>query len=182
MQPSVAPLMKGVRRDQRYARGVKMKIVPYEKSFRDYVIALTLDAWKPVFPKTRSDVPQFVYENFWPQGWEIRQATDVGALIDSNPGEIWLAIENDSVVGFVGAAIHSEDRMGEVTIIAVSPNHQQRGIGKLLLEHAESYIKEKGMKMVMVETVGDSGHEPARKAYESRGYVLWPVARYFKEL
>ena len=117
-----------------------MKITPYDESFRDQVIALTLDAWRPVFPKTRSDVPLFVYENIWPQGWETRQATDVGSLIDSNPGEIWLAMENDSLVGFVGAA------------------------------------------MVMVETVGDSGHEPARKAYESQGYVLWPVARYFKEL
>jgi GNAT superfamily N-acetyltransferase len=159
-----------------------MKILPYDKSLRDQVIALTLDAWRPVFPKTKSDVPQFVYENFWPQGWEARQATDVGSLIDSNPGEIWLAIVDDSLAGFVGAAIHPEDRMGEVTIIAVSPDHQQQGIGKCLLEFAESYIKGQGMKMVMVETVGDSGHEPARKAYESQGYVLWPVARYFKEL
>ncbi len=159
-----------------------MKILPYDKSYRDQVIALTLDAWRPVFPKTKADVPLFVYENFWPQGWEIRQETDVGAHIDSNPGEVWLAMENDVLLGFVGAAIHPEDRMGEVTIIAVSPDHQQRGIGKALLAFAESYIKDKGMKMVMVETVGDSGHEPARKAYESQGYVQWPVARYFKEL
>ena len=160
----------------------KMKIVPYEESLRDQVIALTLDAWRPVFPITRSEVPQFVYENFWPKGWEVRQATDVGTLIDNSPGEIWLAMESDSLVGFVGAALHQEDQMGEVTIIAVSPDHQQRGIGKSLLEFAESYIKEKGMNMVMIETVGDSGHEPARRAYESQGYVQWPVARYFKEL
>lgn len=159
-----------------------MKIIPYDESFRDQVITLALDAWRPVFPKTKCDVPLFVYENFWPQGWEVRQATDVGALLDGNPREIWLAMENDSLVGFVGAAIHPEDQMGEVTIIAVSPDHQQRGVGKSLLEFAESYIKGKGMKMVMVETVGDSGHEPARKAYESQGYVSWPVARYFKEL
>ena len=111
-----------------------MKIVPYDESFRDQVIALTLDAWRPVFPKTKSDVPPFVYDNFWPQGWEIRQATDVGRLLDSNPREIWLAMENDSLVGFVGAAIHAEDKMGEVTIIAVSPSHQQRGIGKSLID------------------------------------------------
>ena len=159
-----------------------MKIIPYSESFREQVIDLTLSAWGPVFPKTRSEVPGFVYENFWPQGWEIRQASDVGELLDSNPGEIWLAIENDSLLGFVGAAIHPEDRMGEVTIIAVSPEHQQQGIGRLLLQYAESYVKKNGMKMIMVETVGDSGHKSARKAYESQGYVSWPVARYFKEL
>lgn len=102
--------------------------------------------------------------------------------MDSNPEEVWLALKNGSVVGFVGTAIHPEDRMGEVTIIAVAPSHQQCGIGRSLLEFAESYIKSKGMKMVMVETVGDSGHEPARRAYEAQGYVAWPVARYFKEL
>ena len=160
----------------------EMKIIPYEQLFREQVVALALDAWKPVFPKTRNDVPSFVYENFWPEGWEIRQAAEVGALLDNQPDQVWLAMENDSLVGFVSATIHPEDQMGEVTIIAVTPNAQKRGIGKSLLEFAESYIKGKGMKMVMVETVGDSGHEPARKAYESVGYVSWPVARYFKQL
>ena len=38
------------------------------------------------------------------------------------------------------------------------------------------------MKVVMVETVGDSGHEPARRTYEAMDYVRWPFARYFKPL
>jgi hypothetical protein len=38
------------------------------------------------------------------------------------------------------------------------------------------------MKMIMVETIGDRGHEPARRAYEVVGFQRWPVARYFKEV
>jgi hypothetical protein len=34
----------------------------------------------------------------------------------------------------------------------------------------------------MVETGGDPGHGPARRAYEKAGFGLWPVARYFKKL
>ncbi len=72
--------------------------------------------------------------------------------------------------------------MGEISIIAVDPEHQRQGVGRRLMEFVEQRILEKGMTMVMVETVGDSGHEPARRSYEASGYVRWPVARYFKRL
>lgn len=50
------------------------------------------------------------------------------------------------------------------------------------MQFAEAQIRDAGMSMVMVETVGDSGHAPARAAYEASGYQRWPVARYFKKL
>ncbi len=143
---------------------------------------LSLSAWRGVFPKLRNDVPDYVYDNFWPQGWEVRQKTEVSNMLDSQPEKIWLAFQGEVLAGFVGIAIHPEDRMGEVAIIAVSPDRQRRGIGKALMEFAEEQIRAIGMKMVMVETVGDTGHEPARCTYESLGYERWPVARYFKKL
>lgn len=161
---------------------LRMEIVPYENHFREKVLSLVIEAWEPVFSKTRDDVPGFVYDNFWPNGWQLRQYAEVGALLDAKPEEFWLAVENDVLLGFVGVSIHKDDLMGEIVIIAVDPRFQRRGVGRSLMDFAETHIKDHGMKMVMVETVGDSGHEPARKAYESRGYVTWPVARYFKEL
>ena len=65
---------------------------------------------------------------------------------------------------------------------SVSPEYQRQGIGKALMAFAERQIRAAGMKMVMVETVGDSGHEPARRTYESLGYESWPVERYFRQL
>jgi hypothetical protein len=38
------------------------------------------------------------------------------------------------------------------------------------------------MSMLMVETVEDVGHAPARKLYELNGFEKWPVARYFLDL
>lgn len=159
-----------------------INIVPYRAEFRKQVVDLAISAWKPVFAKTRNDVPKFVYDNFWPQGWEFRQSAEVATLLDSDPGKIWLALRENDLVGFVGISIHPEDRMGEVSIVAVSPEHQRKGIGKALMEFAEQNVRDLGMKMVMVETVGDSGHEPARRVYEALGYERWPVARYFKQL
>lgn len=159
-----------------------LDIIPYGPDFRDQVIGLTIATWTPVFAKTKNEVPQFVYEAFYPNGWEERQTADVSSLLDSDPETIWLAAYENVVAGFVGIRLHPEDQMGEIYILAVSPERQRQGIGRTLMSFAEKQIADRGMKMVMVETVGDSGHEPARKTYESFGYQQWPVARYFKPL
>lgn len=160
----------------------ELQIIAYREEFRQQVVDLALKAWEPVFPMTRREVPGFVYDNFWPQGWEVRQAAEVSALLDAGPESVWLAFQSGVLAGFVATAIHPEDRMGEVAIVAVSPDHQRSGIGKALMDVAEQAVRAKGMNMIMVETVGDSGHEPARRTYESLGYERWPVARYFKKL
>ena len=157
-------------------------ITPYQPLFRTLVINLSIRAWTPVFEKTRKDVPAFVYEAFYPQGWQARQSADIGTLLDAEPQNFWMALRENTLVGFIGIRIHPEDKMGEINIIAVSPESQQRGIGRSMMAFAEQHIRDNGMSMVMVETVGDSGHAPARHAYESFGFEPWPVARYFKQL
>ena len=72
--------------------------------------------------------------------------------------------------------------MGEVYIVAVDPDHQRRGIGAALTAFALERIQQAGLSIAMVETGTDEGHAPARRAYESSGFTLWPVARYFREL
>lgn len=160
----------------------EVRIVPYQQSYRDEVLAIALAAWAPVFEKTASEVPRFVYDCFYPEGWRARQAAEVRALLENEPENIWLALAAGKPAGFMGIRLHPEDKMGEIYILAVSPERQRQGIGSQLMDHAESLVRASGMKMVMVETVGDSGHEPARKRYEASGYVQWPVARYFKKL
>lgn len=159
-----------------------IEIIPFTAKYREAVLALTVRAWTPVFAKTQLDVPRFVYDAFYPDGWQTRQEADVAAVLDTEPDTIWLAVTAEELVGFTGIRIHPEDQMGEIHIIAVSPTHQQRGIGRRLMQFAERRIRAAGMKMIMVETVGDSGHAPARRAYEAFGFEPWPVARYFKPL
>ena len=160
----------------------RVRIVPYDSARRDEVLAVTLAAWTPVFDKTMSEVPRFVYDAFYPKGWQARQSADVSDLLASEPQNIWLAIAETEVAGFVGIRLHPKDRMGEIYILAVSPERQRQGIGLMLMEHAEAVTRTAGMTMMMVETIGDTGHEPARRTYEASHYVPWPVARYFKNL
>lgn len=160
----------------------EIEILPYSAAHKDAMLALTVDAWTPVFSKTLNDVPRFVLEAFYPNGWQTRQTSEVDDLLQNEPENIWLAVLEDTLVGFVGLRLHPDDQMGEIYIIAVSPDHQRKGISTALMQYAEDKIRAAGAKMIMVETIGDSGHEPARRAYEAFGFERWPVARYFKEL
>ena len=49
---------------------------------------------------------------------------------------VWVAVNDDSVVGFVAAKLHPEDSMGEITMVAVEPDFQGQGIGSALIEFA----------------------------------------------
>ncbi|WP_139738810.1 GNAT family N-acetyltransferase [Actinomyces wuliandei] len=127
-------------------------------------------------------VPRFVYGNFYPQGWEARQRSDLAQVLDQEAGSCDVARVGGELAGWVCTRIHPEDSMGEVHILCVDPAYQCQGVGRVLMERAHSRAREAGMRMVMVETGGDSGHTPARAAYEAVGYTRWPVARYFREL
>ena len=100
----------------------EIEIVPFSLQHKTAVIALALEAWTPVFAKTRLDVPRFVYDAFYPEGWEARQRADVAGLLETEPQNIWLAFVGQRLAGFLGLRIHAQDRMGEIHIIAVAPS------------------------------------------------------------
>lgn len=123
-----------------------------------------------------------VYRVFYPDHWRVSQQQAVEDVCAAEDIHVWVAIDADSVVGFVAVKLHSEDSMGEIYRVAVDPDLQGQGIGRALLEFALNWMKTAGMSIAMVETGGDPGHAPARHTYEKAGFGLWPVARYFKKL
>ena len=158
------------------------QIVAYQPAHRDALLDLSIRAWEPVFPLLETDVPDFVYESFYPRGWRERQYDDLATTLDDEPQQIDVALVAGSPAGWVCTRLHPEDRMGEVYVLAVDPRCQRQGVGNALLGHSFERIRRAGMNMVMVETGDDRGHAPARSAYESTGFERWPVARYFKDL
>ena len=159
-----------------------VSVVPYRAEHREALIELSLRAWEDVFPLMRQSVPGFVYECFYPAGWERRQSDDVAFVLDAESSGIDVALDGERPVGWVCTRMHPEDSMGEVYILAVDPRWRRRGIARRLIERAESRTRGLGMRMIMVETGGDPGHAPARATYEAVGFERWPVARYFKDL
>ena len=157
-------------------------ICPFEPHHLDSLIELAIRAWAPVFPLMEADIPQYVYDAFYPKGWEARQRADVEAICRDDNTSVWIALMGDELAGFVGLRVHREDCGGEIYIIAVDPSFQRRGVGHALLNFSFDWMRSRGLAMVMVETGGDRGHEPSRATYESAGFDRYPVARYFRKL
>lgn len=67
-------------------------------------------------------------------------------------------------------------------MIAVDPGFQRRGVATALTRHSLAWLRQAGMTTAMVETGGDPGDAPARRAYESLGFRPLPVVRYFRKL
>ncbi|WP_291864789.1 GNAT family N-acetyltransferase [Bradyrhizobium sp.] len=161
---------------------MNFQIAAFHDSHRSQVLELSLRAWAPVFEKFKPAVQAYVYDAFYPQGWRVRQTSDIEQFLKAEAGQVWVAIQADSVLGWVGIRVHPEDKMGEIYILAVDPNHQRRGIARALMDHAMAQMRQTGMKIVMVETGDDPGHAPSRATYERAGFERWPVARYFRQL
>lgn len=157
-------------------------IRPYTPADQAPILALSIRAWTPVFEKMEPAVPAYVFRAFYPDGWIARQVADIRAFLDAEPEAVHVAADGDALAGWVGVRLHPEDRMGEIYILAVDPDHQRKGVATALMDHAADLMRRAGMAIVLVETGGDPGHAPSRATYEAAGFERWPVARYFREL
>ena len=158
-----------------------MNIQRFNEAHRDALVQLSLCAWEPVFTSIREVMGADIFD-LQVGDWRVAQSNAVIDACADNDVEVWVASEGAVPVGFTALRFHSPDRMGEMSMIAVDPDFQRRGIATALIGRALARFREKGMTTAMVETGGDPGHAPARRAYESAGFRLFPVARYFTSL
>ena len=114
--------------------------------------------------------------------WREYQAGAVRDTLAADGMRTWVACGAERVVGFAAATLHEQRQMGEIVMLAVDPSDQGAGIGGALTAHATEWLRERGMRVAMVDTGGDPGHAAARRVYEAAGYTPLGVVRYFKAL
>ena len=115
--------------------------------------------------------------------WTANQSEAVRSSCMNEERDVFVAVAGGRPVGFVAVALNAfHERMGIIDIIGVDPDYQRRGIGSRLTEFAIEHMRDRGMDIAVVETGGDPGHAPARAAYETAGFTLLPIARYFRLL
>lgn len=89
---------------------------------------------------------------------------------NSKTGRFWLTDEDTD--GIIGVAYCEPERMTDQTwnlqLIAIHPNYQGRGRGSTLLRHVEDALKERGGRMLLVETL--ASFELAQAFYKKWGY------------
>jgi len=157
-------------------------IRPYVEQDADAVMHLSLDAWAPVFASQRDVMGAEIFERLHGDDWRRHQRRPVESVLAADTSTVWVATVDGVVVGFVAAVLREDRRIGEISILAVAPEHQCRGVGAELTSTATAWIRGAGMLVAMVETGGDPGHAPARSTYERASYTLVPVERYCKAL
>ena len=133
------------------------------------MVGLSLRAWEPAYASLERVLGPEIFRRQHPD-WREDQRRAVRGVLAANKGNVWVA-EADPVAG-----------AGEISILGVDPDRQGAGIGTALTLFALERLREAGMGVAMVETGGDPGHAPARRAYEKAGFALLPIARYFKNL
>lgn len=158
-----------------------VEIRAFESSHLAAVVRLSLRAWEPVFESIEKTMDNEVYREQHPD-WRLSQRQAVESVCNGEGFHVWVAVSGQQVVGFAALRLYAEDRMGEIYMIAVDPDSQRQGVAAALTQRSLAWLREAGMTTVMVETGGDPGHAPARRTYESLGFRLFPVARYFKKL
>jgi GNAT superfamily N-acetyltransferase len=145
------------------------------------VVALSLRAWAPVFASLEQVLGREIFGRLH-DDWRVDQASAVRSVLSDQAMEVWVGEAERVAVGFVAATLHPERHLGEISMLAVDPDHQDVGLGTALTQVATDWLRGSGMRIAMVETGGDQGHAAGRRVYGKAGYTLLPVARYFKAL
>lgn len=165
----------------RTIEGVPFRIRLFMAADTDELVALALRAWEPVFESMRSVLGSELFVALRGEDWREGQAADVKGTISDEGARTWVAEVNGRARGFVTAARRGGG-IGEVVMVAVDPGHQHHGLASALTDTAMTWLRDRGMAVVMVETGGDPGHAAARATYDSLGFTASPVMRYFKRL
>lgn len=158
------------------------QIREYRHSDEEAVVELSLRAWEPVFASMEQVLGHEIFLRLHGD-WRRFQAKAVRDTLANNAMHVWVAEIGRSVVAFVAATLLEPERLlGEIRMLAVDPDAQNRGVGTALTEFATAWLRSSGMRVAMVGTGGDVGHAPARRVYEKANYTVIPIARYFRAL
>jgi GNAT superfamily N-acetyltransferase len=158
-----------------------LQIRPFHQQDSEAIITLSLLAWAPVFRSFENALGSAIFSRHYPD-WQADQSSVVMDYYRRKGMEAWVAVFDNAIAGFIVYELNATTRVGEVHLLAVHPDYQNRGIGIDLNEFALGKLQEAGMHLAVVGTGGDPGHAPARRSYEKAGYTALPLVRYYKAL
>src|SRR5262249_15108220 len=140
-------------------------------------------AFQPVHDSFRSLLGEDLFRLEF-SDWDQVQGDYLKSICAPNSAkELYVATEDEVVVGFIGLSMNQASRRGEIDLNAVDPEYQGKGIGEFMYKFALRRMREAGTKVVRVSTGGDSSHSQARRAYEKAGFgVFIPSITMYQKL
>jgi ribosomal protein S18 acetylase RimI-like enzyme len=101
--------------------------------------------------------------------WRWRKARHVDEDVAANPTGVFVAVDGETVLGYISTRLDHEAGKGRIPNLAVDRRRQGEGIGRRLIEHALDYFRREGMAFVMIETMANN--EVGQHLYPSCGFV-----------
>ena len=93
-------------------------------------------------------------------------------LRSPNEHDVWFTDDDGHTP--IGVAYLAPEKMAYGTWnlywIAVHPEHQRQGRGKAMLDHVQTWLTEKGQRMLLIETAGVDDFDYVRKFYANNGF------------
>jgi enterochelin esterase family protein len=155
---------------------VTPRLRPYADRDRDAVLELCILAFAPCC----EDLQRLAGSSV---DWRASLAEQLLRLTRSSERKrIVVAELGGEVVGAVHYEVDRVAKVGRIGASAVHPARQGRGIGRLMYGHVLDAMRSRGLRYATADTGGGSGHQRARRAFESVGFVARPVVHYFMAL
>ena len=145
---------------------------PFRAADRSAIQAIRQKAFRSIFDSFRQLVGEEIFQLQYRDA-DRKQAEYLDSICATGADkEIFVLLQDDAVIGFVGIFADKPSKIGEIDLNAVDPDHQGKGGGRFMYDFALGRLKKKGVRLVKVGTGGDASHLPARRAYEKAGFKV----------
>ena len=154
---------------------------PMQDDDLEQILDLSVLAFAPVFASFAHILGPAIFTRIYPD-WRTSQRETVESVC-RNPEHSVLVADLDGVLGgYIAYSLNTSTLTGGIEMLAVHPDHQNRGVGTTLNELALTKMRDAGMTLAIANTGGDPGHAPARRSYEKAGYRGLPLVHYCQVL
>ena len=104
---------------------------------------------------------------------------ELTAFIGHRLSQTWVAEEGDEIIGFL-IAQREAGRILHIITIDILQAWRRRGVGSELMEAAEHWAGDQGLRLIGLETAQDN--QVAQRFYEARGYrKVGEISRYYSD-
>jgi len=123
---------------------------------------MKLRLFRPSDLQTLSEIDQACF----PPGISYSRE-ELARFIAHRDSGTWVAEEKSEIVGFL-IANRRPQKVGHIVTIDVVDRSRRRGVGSLLMDAAEDWARQQGVRLVHLETA--ENNLVAQRFYQARGY------------
>jgi len=108
------------------------------------------------------------FGKFGENDWTVRKGLSIEADVERDPDGVFVAVDGDSVCGFITTWHDTRSGVGHIPNLAVASDHQGKGLGRSLIDKAIRHFASLGLTVARIETLANN--EIGNHLYRSIGF------------